>query len=454
MAALFLLLGASCGIFGDIGRATDGEPPPPPDTSRISTGVMGVADKMIVEIRTSTELFAKAVATRDAKIQSLKWSTEYTSRVLTIASKPTPMLALVELMLFADIQLLAHQRYWMPDVYGEADRPMIESFERLKLLAWNELSGVLDEKQQQALKQLLTEWAEQTTDLRDAPMLDAAALLERASKKEEEGGKKVPIVSDLFTMISVDPLSNLEPAVREVALARQLGERVFFFGQHVPILLAQQVELIELNTATMPEVQGALASVERVSLAAEKFGVTAETLPEVVRTEREAAIKQISDELTVQRQGIVADLDRAREPVQKILEHSREALDAGTRLSEAATITIRTLDEFLARMKQKEPDAPPPSPDEKPFDIAEYGAAAARIGEAARDLTAAITTIDGELPRVQQTLDEVVVRVEHSIDYTYSRLLRLVLWTVGAIAGVILLIRAIWSRLPARSGAA
>ena len=40
--------------------------------------------------------------------------------------------------------------------------------------------------------------------------------------------------TSIFSFIGIDPLSNLDPAVRELAQSRQLAERAVYYGQRVP----------------------------------------------------------------------------------------------------------------------------------------------------------------------------------------------------------------------------
>ena len=73
----------------------------------------------------------------------------------------------------------------------------------------------------------------------------------------------------MFALIGLDPLSNLDPAVRELEQTRLLAERTIYYLQRAPSLLDMQIERLTYQLAVMPEAKQTLAGVERVSVAAE-----------------------------------------------------------------------------------------------------------------------------------------------------------------------------------------
>ena len=52
----------------------------------------------------------------------------------------------------------------------------------------------------------------------------------------------------------MDPVANLDPAVREVANARLFANRALFTAQRMPFLLRFQVGLMSRQIASQPEV--------------------------------------------------------------------------------------------------------------------------------------------------------------------------------------------------------
>jgi hypothetical protein len=431
--AVVLALGASsCGLFSSLNRPSAAKLESEARLTQLESDIMRLGDQAILDLSGSARQFSRALDTPDAKRQALLWTVSHTNRVLSIVSNPKPLAALVDLLLFASVQRVFHEEYWMPKVHGEADRPMLEAFQRLEASCWSALGNVLSRKQQETLRGVLAQWREDNPDLGRAVAVEAPSFARVAAPISESG--RVPLVSDLIELVSLDPLGGLEPAVREVAVTRQLGERIFFYSQHMPKLLEQELELLTQRTLSLPEVRSGVEGAERLSLAAESLAATAALLPQSLREARA---------------GVVADLEGAREPLQDLLCESRETLDAATRAAASVTSGITALHEFVNRPEVAAADSSPASPGPRPFDVREYGEAATRIGAAAHELTAAVAAADQRLP---QALDEAAVRVERSVDHLYARLLRLLFWAAALASAAILLARLCWTRL-AQGGA-
>jgi len=402
--------------------------------TRLQFDVMRLSDQAILDLSGSARQFSRAVGTPDAHRQALTWTVSHTNRVLSIASNPRPLAALVDLLLFASVQRIFHEEYWVAKVHGEADRPVLEAFERLEASCWEVVKTALDPKQQAALRGVLTVWREDNPDLGSAVAVEAPSFVNVAVPILK--GDKVPLVSTLIDLVSLDPLAGLEPAVREVAATRQMGERMFFFTQHMPRLLAQQAELFTLKTLGLPEVQSSVEGGERFSKAAEQLAATVALLPETLRRERE---------------GLVASLEQSSAPLQALLEQSRATLDAGTRTAESITLGVGALDALVSHSEGEGTSSSSGSAASRPFDVREYGEAATHVGAAANELTLAITAADERLPGVQSALDAAAARVERSVDHAYALALRLVFWTVGLVSAAVLGLRLLGSILPRRA---
>ena len=426
LALVLALCGSSCGLFSSLNRPSAAKLEREARLTQLEFDVMRLADQAIIDLAGSTRQFSRALDTPEAKRQALSWTVSHTNRVLSIVSNPKPLAALVDLLLFASVQRIFHEEYWIPKVHGEADRPMLEAFQRLEASCWEALGSVLSKKQQEALRAVLVLWRQENPDLGSAVVVEAPSFAHVAAPIQADG--RVPLVSDLIDLVSLDPLSGLEPAVREVAVTRQLGERMFFFSQHMPKLLEQELELFTQRTLNLPEVRSTVDGAERLSLAAESLAATAALLPQT---------------LVEARAGVVADLEGARQPLQDLLCESRETLEAAARAAASVTSGITALDAFVKRPEAASAD--PSSAVEPPraFDVREYGEAATRIGAAAHELTAAIAAADQHLP---QALDEAALRVERSVDHAYGRLLRLLLWAVALASAAVLLVHWLRSR--------
>jgi hypothetical protein len=402
---------SACGLFGGAKHEDPQLKAREEQLARLQFDVMRLADQAILDLSGSARQFSRAIDTPDARRQALTWTVSHTNRVLSIASNPRPLAALVDLLLFASVQRIFHEEYWLPKVHGEADRPVLEAFQRLEAACWTVVGTALNAQEQDALRGVLTVWREDNPDLGSAVAVEAPSFVNVAVPLQHKD--KVPLVDSLIDLVSLDPLAGLEPAVREVARTRQLGERIFFFTQHMPRLLAQQAELLALKTLNLPEVRTSVEGGERFSLAAEQLAASAALLPQTLQT---------------------------------LLEQSRESLDAATRTAESITLGVGALDAFVSRSERD--GLPSGSAAPRPFDVREYGEAATQIGAAASELRLAITAADERLSGVQEALDAAALRVERSLDHAYARALRLLFWAVGLVSAAVLGLRLLGWVLP------
>lgn len=456
LAALVLLLNPSCklltatvnapsNVAGMLGGGSKKDQLPP---NIVQAGVMRYADTFASRITEATQDFAEKAGTPEARIQGMTWAVGQSTSAYTIASGPNANIALLDLIVLVTLGRMIHEEYWMPKVWGEADRPMVEAFTQMEAEAWLTAKHVLNKIQEDAVRKVLKDWREKNPDMGITAFVRLPAFREILEAGKESDANMATNLGDL---LAVDPLSAMEPAVRELEQTRMFAERAMFYAQRAPIILSTQVELLGLKLMRIPEIHSALDDSQRISLAATSLSQTAATLPEAVRVEREAAIKQISEELTLQRQGLIADLEKAQEPAGKLLTDARATLDAGTQMSTALQGTIATLDGFIAGFKSPEPPPgtppPPEEPPGKPFDIVEYGDAATQVAAAAHELNGLVTTLDASLPEVQRVLDEAAQKGDRVVDNAYASGLKLGLILIGAVALAVLAVRWISARV-------
>ena len=444
-ATPFLLCG--CGLLkttaelpGRVATAAlgPGGKPVPVDPSTVQARFMRFADLFATEITRATREFTERSGTQEGSIQALTWRIDYTNHMWRLAAGQRPYAAVFDGIVTITFLRQSHEKIHLPR-WGEADRPMLDSLVRLEEGIWSLTGEGLSQEHVDQVRKVVENWLAGDPE---KLVVEVGKLPGFGDLTSNQGGSGT-VVGELTSLISIDPLSGLEGTVREVEQTRLFLERAFYYAQRMPELLSGRVELLVQRTGQSPDVHGALASVERVSQAAASLAATAEALPAKFSAEREAALAQISTELTAQRTGLVRDLETASAPLTGLLADTRSTAEATRQLSDSLAETLRVLDTFVGRfVKEEGPDSQPapvaaaPSEDDgppkKPFDITEYGDAAERIGVAVRELGTTVATLDRSLPEVQRILDEAVARGERSIDHVFERALQLL---VAALAG-------------------
>src|SRR5690606_24115201 len=145
----------------------------------------------------------------------------------------------------------------------------------------------------------------------------------------------------LLGSLGLDPLDSIEPAAREVARTRELAERGLYLAQRTARILAWRGGLLTLELPRQQDLRAVLPDRERTSRAAAQSAATAATLPAQVGTEGEALVQRVSAELSAQRAGLVADLERTSAPTRELLAQTEQTLAAGTRMAEALEAATR-----------------------------------------------------------------------------------------------------------------
>ena len=478
-----LLLGApalatlgGCGLVGAVadapGKVLNGgstsEALPP---SLLQAGVMRFADTFAALITSASRDFAQRAGTTEARIQGMTWAVGQNTAAFTIASGANPTANLLDMIVLTTLGRTIHEQYWSPKVWGEADRPMLEAYQALERDIWKVAEEVLAPQQQEAVRTALREWSEEHPEVVTTAFVRLPTFQDMFESKGKKG-EKTSMLGEVGSLLTLDPLQGLEPTLRQIEQTRLFAERALFYSQRIPLVFQLQTELLVLKLTQVPEVQSALADTTRITDAANSIAATAAGLPEAVRVEREAAVRQISEELTQQREGLVSDLERAQAPTRAILGEARTTLEAGARMSDALEAALRQLDAFVGRFTKgpedetsaapvaavpaDEPPAAPAAdaPPRKPFDIADYGTAATNIGEAADRLAKLVTTLDQSLPEAQRLIDEVAARGERTIDHAFQRGLVLggALVVLAALATLVVRrVSARWSAPPTSS---
>ncbi|HVH50479.1 MAG TPA: hypothetical protein VM781_02340 [Candidatus Bathyarchaeia archaeon] len=326
------------------------------------------------------------------------------SETWSIASGPNAVADLIDMTVFVTVMRMTLEDYWQPKVFGKSALPMLAYSQSAEADIWKVAGKVLKPEQQTDLRQSIAAWHHQNP-LRES--LVALRSLDFASRVEALGQNEVRKSGSVFSLLNVDPLAGMEPAVREVAQTRMFGERVLFVTQKMPTLLRQQTELLSVNAVEMPAVQQLIANSTQLSGSVERFAYVAEKLPEQLSTEREEIIKALQTQ-----EKDVASL-----------------MEQGTQFSASLNTTFTTFDALMKRfgVGEQKSEEPPPS-NAMPFRIQDYTQSAAQIEAMAGRLTELLGMLDltmssPKLTQLSTQVGPVVQQAEASgkeiVDYAF-----------------------------------
>jgi hypothetical protein len=401
--------------------------------------VMRFADEYTGRITGPVLDFKNQTQDSEERLAAQNWLLSQTTSAYTIASGPSPITNALDMVVLATLSRMVMEDSWVGEKYGERATALREEHVRLEPRAWALIGEMITEQQRARLQEVIDEWRARNPHVRAVAYIHFHDFA-KAIGHPKAGEAKTP--GNLFSLLGLDPLSTLDPAVREIAQTRHLAERAIFYLQRAPRLLDMQVERLTYEFASMPTTRQLMADVERVSRASEAAGKLAGALPVVIARERQAAIDQFAQALYSQESEMRA-----------LAVELRGTLEAGTATSNSLESTIRSLDSLMARFDKPDANpAPEPAVPAKPFDIADYAAAAREFSATARELQALVQSIDAGTPGLERLTASTTAELNTVIDHLFWRLVLLgVILVLACVAGAVayrLIARRIGSSAP------
>lgn len=361
---------------------------------------------------------------------------------LTIASSPSPTVALADMITMVTLQRMVLETPAPAALYGpELISGLVGTFREQEAKLWRIADGAFTPEQRDELRTLIAEWRAAHPD----DTYVANVRLEDFAR-----GRQVSVASDkasgsLLAIVALDPLAGIDPAQREVQQSRLLAERVFFYASRSPQVLKWQVESLYQSLLSAPEARQVLANLDEATAATDRITTVAERLSSDISAERAAllddlaakvseqrtaAIAEIDAAVTGQREALIDDLDDAGAKLQPTLAGLRETADSAARAAQAITATVHAADAFTARIDPPDDPANPKDPDKDAIAdfrlaMAETGAAADRVALLTRDLDRFLASpaIGNGSDAVQTAVDKSTAGIKDVIDYAFIRLL-------------------------------
>jgi hypothetical protein len=389
----------------------------------LQSQIMRFADSYAATVAQACDDISTKATNAPLRLSVLRWKLGQATSAFTDATGENPVVNALDILVLTTMARMVIQDYGV-QTYGDAIRPLLETQCRMETSAWALAGGVLKPPQVKELKDLIDEWRAKNPNQRYIGPIrfrEFVAALGRTPTKASSGK------TSLFSLLYLDPLAGLDPTAAAIEETRDLGERAMYYSQRMPMLLSWQVEVLAYQLAGQPESQQVLNDANRVANSAEAFAMTVQQLPQVINDQRQAAIQQILDGLT--EQG-----NKSRE----LLTDTRSALDSAGAAATNINAAIQSLTAFVQFVTPTNKN-PTSATNSHPFNVLDYGTAAAQVGAAANNLNALLATINQTAPQIEQLGRQTKAHADAVVfqAFLYGVVLVLILLVGAVLAGLI-----------------
>jgi hypothetical protein len=438
--ALLLALGTGCRLVNTavrvpgkaVNAVTPGSPekPPEPDPVEVQQTLMRFSDEYLVTTVYGLEKLRRGTNALDP-VELLRWKILLGSEICAIASGPNAVANLLDMTVFVTVTRKAVEDYWQPKVFGESAEPLLNSCRISEINIWRLAGQALTSEQQKELRQAIDVWFQQNPLPDNVVVARAVGFASQVAAANPTNSASKSNGGNVFDLLEVDPMSGLDPAVREIAQTRLMAERALYVTQKMPTILRWQTELLSLNATQLPAVQQMVSNSTQIATSVERFATVAEKLPDQVSNERAEILKALQSQ-----EKDVATL-----------------MTSGTKMSDSVNTTLTTLDGLMKRFGVGETNsAGPPATNAEPFRIQDYTATAAQVESTVRQLNELLVTFDQTLgstnllkltAQVSPVVQQAQVSSKEVVDYAFWKGIML----VGVVLGAAIIYRLIASRL-------
>lgn len=386
--------------------------------------VLRFADNYSTSVAHAADEVAKALGTRDAQVEALKWKLSQSTAAYVDATGQNPVWNALDMVGLAVVSRMVIQDAKSRELFGGDLDVLLQTHRSLEATAWNLAGQFLEPSESKELADLFAEWRRQNPDERSVSGVHFREFALALGKASSPSAVKA---TSIFSLLYLDPFAGLDPTTVAIEQSRELASRTVAYAERMPTLLRWQAELLALQVARQPDPQELMSDVNRVSHSIESVSKTVEGVPTLVDEQRKAAIDQLFAGVTTQREALLADLDAREGKLRTLLGETKQTLDAGAQMSESLKGAIGALDAFVHYVSPPPDPKAPPKPAGKPFDPLDYGRAASEVGGMARDLSALLASVDRTAPQLGALGGKTAEELKGVVDRAFWRGIVLVL---------------------------
>ena len=255
----------------------------------LQAAVMAFADTTNSRMEEAATILEE-IGTPQARLTAARMQVYNTASNVEIASGPYAGIALLDLIVAVSLRRMVWEEFWVPKVFGEAARPVLDIFKEVEEDVWQLADRIMTPDQKEELVRVIKQWR--------AKYPNSVSVNYVRFEDFGELGLK-PSMSKLQTPGGL--FASVEKAAQVAEDMKVAVDRAFYLVSRMQLLINAQIKLAYLEMVFQPEVDGIIRDTDKITGLSERYAEIADKLPGQVGNEASALITQLFDNLNTQR---------------------------------------------------------------------------------------------------------------------------------------------------------
>lgn len=313
------------------------EPPQQTSLRQAQSENMSFADRYMTAMADVYDRAQRSAKTPQARLMAQRCKILAGIDAMSSAVDLNPIVGLMDMAVMVTINRELIEEPWATELFGAESVAVILSALKLQEAdIWSVASSYLTADQISELHQLAKRWRVTHPDQQYVSNARLTDFPEARSGPGSGGG--APLAGSVFSLLTLNPFSGLKPAVREVEESRILAERMFFYLQHMPVLVSWQADSLYDQMLMQPQMQKLFTDTSTVASSTSRFAdatsqfanetgrfadtvekfreqlpqqqsTLVEQMNELIARQRDAALKEATAQVSIERDATIQQLN-------------------------------------------------------------------------------------------------------------------------------------------------
>jgi hypothetical protein len=308
--------------------SSSGRPQKPPKFSPVvlQEELMSFSDRFSSAVTDAYDQASASATSSHVQDYALTRKTEDLAASISNATDDNPIVGLLDTLVMTSLMRTSAEAAWFKQTFGDSAARIAAIYKQQETEIWQIAPQYVNGAQLIELRESIERWLSEHPDQRHVAMVRLADISRGKSGKISGQG-----TGSVFGLLFLDPLSSLDPAVREVERSRETAQRMFFYFQRMPALIAWQAELSARRSLNAPQFTSFLDSASRFADSTSKFAQASSDVAESingfpatltkerkdameqaaqqVEKQRDASVRQVAAAVTAEREATIQHLD-------------------------------------------------------------------------------------------------------------------------------------------------